>query len=474
MRRAPLLAVSLLGMSSCTSAAATAVRSVLPFGPRKPRPSSSAAPTLVSRAPLGATGAISVSKWRLENGLEVILAPDPGATSVAYTTWFRVGSRHEDAAAGETGLAHLFEHLMFTQTKRARQPGEFDRRMEEVGGNVNAMTSYDFTAYTDDMPPDALPLAITMEADRMVNLALTKKQVETERDVVAEERLSSVEDSVEGMLDEMMHLQAFKTHPYRYPVIGLMKDIKAVTPDKAVRFYRTYYAPNNAVVVAAGKLDETATLTAIAAAYGGLESSKLPAEQTAPERAPATVVRAEVTRPVPGDRFVLGLPAPALADGDRAAYELLAELLAGGPSSRLYRKLVVDKEIASSINGDVPPTRDPSIYGLWVQMTKGHAMAEAEEIIEAELARLVAQPVPAAELDKARAQLETGLWRGLTSSDGKAEHLGEFEVCAGDYRKLLERAPEYGRVTSDDLGRVARQYFAPGARSIVVAKPKPE
>src|SRR6185436_3008130 len=412
MRRAPLLAVSLLGIS-CASAARTGG---FPFNVIRKVKAAANPPALVNRAQLGS---VSVSKYRLGNGLEVILAPDPGATSVAYTTWYRVGSRHENAAAGETGLAHLFEHLMFTQTKSAKEPGDFDRRMEEVGGNVNAMTSYDFTAYTDDMPPDALPLAITMEADRMVNLALTKQQVETEREVVVEERLSSVEDSVEGLLDEMMHLQTFKTHPYRFPIIGLMKDIKAVTTDKALAFYRTYYAPNNAVVVVAGKLDEAATLDRIAKAYGGLGSSKPPVETAKPEKTPQAAVRGEVERPVPADRFVLGLPAPALAHADRAAYELLAEILAGGPSSRLYRRLVIEDEIASSVVGDVPTTRDPSIYALWVQMTKGHTAAEAEAVIEPELLRLGCAAVSAGELDKARAQLETAFWRGLTSSEGR-------------------------------------------------------
>jgi zinc protease len=469
MRRALLLAVSLVTMS-CNSAP-SAVRDVFPFKlMRRARPPAGP-PALVSQAQLGP---LTVTKHRLGNGLEIILAPDPAATSVAYTTWYRVGSRHEKAAAGETGLAHLFEHLMFTQTKGAREPGEFDRRMEEVGGNVNAMTSYDFTAYVDDMPPDALPLAIKLEADRMVNLALTKKQVETEREVVAEERLSSVEDSVDGLLDEMLHLQSFKTHPYRYPIIGLMKDIKAVTADKALDFYRTFYAPNNAVVVAAGKLEPTATLAAIAAAYGELEASRVPADTLAPERAPATPVRGEVVRPVPADRVVVGMPAPPLAHADRPAYELLVELLAGGPSSRLYRRLVVEDELASSVHGDAPATRDAPILGLWVQMTRGHTAAEAEAVIEPELARLGAEPVPAAELEKARAQLETALWRGLTSSEGKAEQLGEFELCAGDYRRLLGRASEYGRVTAADLTRVAAAYFSPQARAVIVAKPRPE
>ncbi len=425
-------------------------------------------PALISRAQLGS---LTVSHFKLENGLEVVLAPDPGATSVSYTTWFRVGSRHEDAAAGQTGLAHLFEHLMFTQTRGAREAGEFDRRMEEVGAHTNAMTYYDFTAYVNTMPPDALPLAIELEADRMVNLALRPKQVETEREVVAEERLSSVEDSVDGVLDEMMHMQAFTKHPYRFPVIGLMKDIRAVTPDKALRFYGAYYAPNNAIVVAAGKLDEAATLGNIVTHYGGLTPSKLPRERVVTERAPARTIRAEVKRPVPADRMVIGFPAPCLADGDRAPYEVLAELLTGGPSSRLHRRLVLDKEIASSVNGDVPPTQHPGLFAVWVQMTKGHAAAEAETIVEAEVARFVARSVTPAELEKAKAQLETAFWHPIAASEGKAEQLGLYAVSAGSHRRLLDRAQEYTRVSARDLRRVAATYWRPGARSIVVARP---
>jgi zinc protease len=153
MRRAPLLAVSLVGVS-CASAARSGG---FPYNVIRKVRSAASPPVLVSRAPLGS---MTVSKYRPGQRARGDPGAGSGATSVAYTTWFRVGSRHENAAAGETGLAHLFEHLMFTQTKAAKEPGDFDRRMEEVGGNVNAMTSYDFTAYTDDMPPDALPLAI--------------------------------------------------------------------------------------------------------------------------------------------------------------------------------------------------------------------------------------------------------------------------------------------------------------------------
>ncbi len=428
------------------------------------------APVEVARATFGRMTAV---KWRLGNGLEIVLAPDPQATTVSYQTWYRVGSRNENEVSGETGLAHLFEHLMFTQTK-AMPAGGFDREMEAAGATANAMTSYDFTAYVNDIPPAELAVAARLEADRMLNLDLRKNQVETERDVVVEERLSAVEDSVDGTLEEVLFKQAFKTHPYRWPVIGWMKDIKAVTRDKAVAFYRRFYAPGNAVVVLAGKFDAGAVLDLLARSYGPLPASEPPPPDDAkPERAPAAEVRATLARPLPADRLVVGFPAPSLADPDRAAYEVAAEILAGGPSSQLPRTLVVEKQWASSVRGDVAPTRDPGLYAIWVQMTKGHTAEEAERIIVDATAALVARPVAAPQLGMAAARLEMEFLRQLSSSHGRAEALGNFEVAGGGFARLYERAGEYARVTADDVRRVANKYFAGGARSVVIARPGP-
>jgi zinc protease len=425
--------------------------------------------TLLARAPLGP---LSVGKWQLPNGLTVVLAPDPMATSVSYMTWYRVGSRDEDEAAGETGLAHLFEHLMFTQTKN-HPVGEFDRAIEAAGGNSNAMTYYDFTAYMNDVPPSEVGVAAHLEADRMVNLDLRKRQVDNERDVVVEERLSSVEDSVDGVLDEIMYKQAFKTHPYRWPVIGWMKDIKAVTPEKAVAFYRRFYAPDNAVVVVAGRCDEAATLDLITKVYGGIPAQAGTARRECePERAPAAEVRSIVERPVPADRVAIGFPAPGLGDADRAAYEIAAEILAGGPSSRLQRELIVDKAIASSVHGDVAPTKDPGLYGLWIQMTKGHAAEAAEARVLAAVADLAARAVAERELAAAKARVETEFWRDLASSHGRSERLGEFEIATGDFRRAFARGEELAAVTASDVQRVVTKYLAGGARSVVIARSK--
>jgi zinc protease len=476
---APAIIVSLMALACATpkgTGGGARLAPVATTAPAKGGPlpaggarSTGGPPVELARAPLGP---LSVGKWRLPNGLTVVLAPDPTATSVSYMTWFRVGSRDENEPAGETGLAHLFEHLMFTQTKN-HPVGEFDRAIEAAGGNANAMTYYDFTAYMNDVPPAELAVAARLEADRMQNLDLRKRQVDTERDVVVEERLSSVEDSVDGALDELMYKQAFKAHPYRWPVIGWMKDIKAVTPEKAVAFYRRFYAPDNAVVVVAGRFDEQAALATIAEAYGAIPPSSGDARAAvAPERAPAAEVRSVIERPVPADRVAIGFPAPALGDDDRAAYEILAELLAGGPSSRLQRELVVDKALASSVHGDVAPTKDPGLYALWIQMTKGHAAEEAEGRVLAAVADLAARPVVAAELAAAKARVETAFWRDLSSSHGRSERMGEFEIATGDFRRAFARAEELARVTPADVQRVAAAYLSRGARSVVIARSK--
>jgi zinc protease len=175
---------------------------------------------------------------------------------------------------------------------------------------------------------------------------------------------------------------------------------------------------------------------------------------------------------VPADRLAIGFPAPSLGDADRAAYEILAELLAGGPSSRLQRELVVDKAMASSVHGDVAPTKDPGLYALWIQMTKGHTAEEAEARVLATIADVAARPVAAAELAAAQARVETEFWRDLSSSHGRSERLGEFEIATGDFRRAFARAGELAAVTPADVQRVAAAYLSRGARSVVIARSK--
>jgi zinc protease len=256
----------------------------------------------------------------------------------------------------------------------------------------------------------------------MVNLALTPKQVETERDVVAEERLSAVEDSVEGLLDEMMHLQAFKTHPYRFPVIGLMKDIKAVTPEKAERFYRTYYAPNNAVIVVAGKLEEKAHARRHPQGLRQARESHLPAESASPSARPSSPCAARWCGRCPPIASWWGSPRPALAEADRPAYELLAELLVGGPSVAPLpapgggegARLLRDGRGAAH-------ARSGALRHLGAD-DQGPHHRRGEALIEPELSRIGAEPIPAAELDKGARAARGGALGGphLERGQGRA------------------------------------------------------
>ena len=189
-------------------------------------------------------------RWRLDNGLTVLVLVDASAPVASYHTWFNVGSRHEKP--GKTGLAHLFEHLMFNETENLKA-GTFDRKLEENGAETNAATWVDWTYYYESLPADRVKLAVKLEAERMARLVLREPQVASEKEVVANERRYRVDDDVEGAANELLYKTAFAEHPYGWPTIGWMEDIQGFTPEDCVAFYRTYYAPNNATVVVVGR-----------------------------------------------------------------------------------------------------------------------------------------------------------------------------------------------------------------------------
>lgn len=433
---------------------------------------SSQTQTAPERVDETSAGALRFSKWRLGNGLEIILAPDENARAVAYTTWFRVGSRNENEPQGETGLAHLFEHLMFTQTESAQADGDFDRQMEAAGGSSNAMTDVDFTAYVNVVPPGELALAARLEADRMQNLALKPEQIETERGVVMEERLSAVEDSVDGTLDEILSQAAYKTHPYRWPVIGYMDHIKNVPQTAITRFYRTHYSPNNAVVIVTGKFNAESALRTIADRYGHLTATHTPIPSPVTEQAPVAAARKTIEWPVPADRLAIAVGAPSLAHPDRAAFEVMDAILSVGPGSRLHRALVVDSEVASSADCQANPTRENGLYIFWVQMREGHKASEAEAQINSIIGDLANNPVSDAELARAKNRLAMDFWLSLANSEGRAEQLGIFEIATGSYRNMLHRDAQIQKVSAADVQRVARLYLLQRPQVVAVATPK--
>jgi zinc protease len=408
--------------------------------------------------------ALQIQRFRMANGLTLLICEDHSAPVVAYHTWYRVGSRHEQE--GKTGLAHLFEHLMFNEIE-GRKAGEFDRKLEEAGAESNASTWLDWTQYNIAIPKDQLGLVIGLEAERMSKLVLRDPQVTTEKGVVANERRYRVDDDVEGAVSELLWATAFTRHSYRWPTIGWMQDIEGFTTEDCDSFYRTYYAPNNAIIVVVGDVSAPFVLGKIAKAYGNLPSSALPVEDVVPEPPQTEERDVEVTKPTSTQKLAVGYHSPAMGDFDHPALSLLAEVLFGGRASRLHQKLVRELEIATEVRIFVGPFRDPGLVEIYASARGEHTAEELLAAIDEELTRAQREPIAEEEIERARARLELGLLAGLETVDGKASTIGFYETVLGRPAAAFERMEVTARLTASDLLRVARRYLRKEARSIV-------
>ncbi len=407
-----------------------------------------------------------------DSGLRVLVLADDAAPIVSYQTWFRVGS--SDETPGSTGIAHLFEHLMFNQTRNLAF-GEFDRRIERTGGDTNAATWVDWTYYRNNIPARDLELVIELEAERMGNLTLDEEQIESEREVVINERLQRVEDDVDGFLGEELFRLAFAEHPYHWPTIGWMEDIKRLSAEELRAFYAAHYAPNNATIVVVGDVDETALLGSIERHYGHMPASRIARREQREEPIQQAERRARFVKPVVADRVLVGYKAPSQDHPDWAILDFaITLLLAGGPSSRLHRRLMIDTTIASSAHAALMPFRAPGLLEFSVSLQRGHTAAEAIDEIERGIDSLQRGEIEARELARVKNCAETDFWSALSTVGGRAEALGHYETTLGDFRRLFDVADQLANVTKDEIVRVAREYLVPTRRTIVVAEPAPE
>jgi zinc protease len=418
-----------------------------------------------------ALGHQTIRRFVWPNGLRLILLADHSAPIFSYQTWFRVGSSNEQP--GRTGMAHFFEHLMFNETD-TMGPGQLDRLIEAAGGDNNAATWTDWTYYRTSLPARDLELAVRIESERMQRLVLEDKQIEAEREVVMNERLERVEDDVDGFLDERLYELAFTVHPYRWPTIGWMDDIRNLAKPDIHAFYRTFYKPSSATIVLVGDVDEQAALALIDRHYGDIPAAALPADAHPAEPAQEAERRHRFAKPVHADRLLVGYKAPAQSHPDWAVLEFIGALLAGGPSSRLYRRLVVDTEMATSVDCATMPFRDPSMFRVAVHMTRDHRAEAALAELDAMLADLGRTAVPERELVKVKNCVETDFWSALEDCDGRAEALGHYETTLGDFRELFAMADHLARIDAADIRRVAATYLDPRHRTVVIAEPDPD
>ena len=430
------------------------------------RASDGARLSLVAERPFGPQ--LTLRTWKLGNGLRIHVLPDPSAPVVAFQTWFRVGSR--DETVGKTGLAHFFEHLMFKGTPTHPQ-GALDRLLEGVGAETNAATWTDWTHYYETLPAAQLPLALTLEADRMQNLALDADQIESEREVVISERRDRVEDDVEGKTSEVLFARAFRDHPYGWPTIGWMADIEAYSVEDCLGFYRRFYAPNNATLVIVGDVDEAVLLALLQETYGSMGRARIRRPKR-PVEAPQARARRKVIRlATHTEKVSIGLRCPALGHPDWVPLAVLNDVLFGGRSSRMIRRMVLDEELATDCGAALTPFADPGLLEIGADLREGLTAEVAEKAIWEELDRVRRDGVSDRELLKSQSRLELGVLTSLETAGGKAEQIGFDDAVLGDPEATFGRLDRYRSVTVADLGRVATEYLRRQSSTTVLVRP---
>ncbi len=413
---------------------------------------------------------LDVEKYTLKNGLNVLLYEDHSVPLVSYHTWFRVGSKNEKP--GLTGMAHLFEHMMFKGT--AKYPAEkFDQILQSNGAVNNAFTSNDYTGYYIDAPSDKLEVLMDLESDRMTHLEVTEANLKSEREVVKEERRMRTENSVQGTLFELIFGAVFKVHPYRWPVVGYMEDLNRMKVSDCIAFYKKFYAPNNATLVIAGDINISKVKQLVEKYYGAIPPS-MNLEKSEYQSEPfqrgerSQQISKEVQTPTIGVAFKTS---KAGAD-DSYALDLLSNILGSGESSRLHRRLVYKEQNALSIQAFNYTLQDDGIFGIITSLRSGVKEEPVLQGIFGEIWRLKKALISDEELQKAKNSVMTDYVDSLKTIHGKANIIAMNETLFGDYQMFFKDLDRYNAVTKEKIQAVAEQYLKPEQRSIIRIYPK--
>lgn len=410
-----------------------------------------------------------VVKYKLKNGLTVLLHEDHSVPTLSYHTWFRVGSR--DEKPGTTGIAHLFEHMMFKGAKR--YTGEqFDRLLQANGATNNAFTSHDYTGYYENLPSHQLELVMDIESDRMVNLRVNKEVLQTEREVVKEERRMRVDNSIIGKLQEAVYSTVFKVHPYRWPVIGWMKDINRISVENCREFYEKFYSPNNAVLVIAGDIDIDQTRQLVDRYYGPLIPSKIEDKKFTKEPEQRGYRHQRISKNVQSDTFALVYKGVAAGEKEAYALDLLSNIIGEGSSSRLHKKLVYKQRLATSVSSYNFTPSDRGVFEVIVSMQPGASYEEARKSTLGVIFQVRNKLVSESELQKAKNQIMKSLVDSLKTVHGKAHSLALNEIIFGDYERLFTDLDRYSQVTPKMIKEVAEKYLVVEKANFILVGPK--
>jgi zinc protease len=405
----------------------------------------------------------NITVRQLDNGLKILLYEDHDIPNIAYYTFFRVGSRNE--RPGLTGVSHFIEHMMFNGSA-AFGPGEFDRIMEFNGGANNAYTSDDMTAYTDWFPRSALEKMMQMEADRMRGLLFDPVVLESERGVIASERRLGVENDNDSLLDETVRATAIMAHPYHWGVIGWMSDILSWKRDEINAYFRTYYAPNNAVLIVAGDFETAALMELIKKYYAGIPSSTPPPAVATVEPPQIGTRRVLLRKAAQIPSFQAVYHVPAVSHADFPALSLLETILLRGESSRLYRRLVSEAQLAISVSGGISQTIDPFLFYIQAKPRPGADLESLEKAMEEELGKIASSGITALEMEKAINAARTQFYAPLQTIAGKANMLGQAELILGGYEQLFTLVERFAAVTPAQVQEACRKYLNPDNKTV--------
>lgn len=427
---------------------------------------------LAVTAGLGATIALPAqakvfdpTTFTLDNGMQVVVVENHRAPVVSHMVWYKVGAA--DEPAGKTGIAHVLEHLMFKGTDELA-PGEFSKIVAREGGRDNAFTSSDYTGYFQNVAKDKLGLVMKMEADRMTDLQLDEQNVLTERAVVLEERSSRTDNNPSALLWEQMDAALYLNHPYGNPIIGWESEVSALTQQDALDFYQRWYAPNNAILVVAGDVTPEAVRKLAETHYGDI-----PREPNTPQRVRLAEPKHVAARRVEVRDARVHQPswsrvylAPSYSSGETQhayALQVLAEMLGGSSTSRLYRALVMDHKLASSAGAWYDPSAlDLTTFGVSATPRQGIDMAELEQAMEAELTKVAENGLTADEIDRAKTRLKAGAVFARDSLHTGARVLGEA-LTTGSTVEDVEAWP-------DRIAAVTPEQVAAAARAVLDAR----
>jgi zinc protease len=410
---------------------------------------------------------IKFEKYTLPNGLEVILHEDHSTPIITVNTWYHVGSG--DEKAGRTGFAHLFEHIMFMGSEHV-PVGMFDKQLEAAGADNNGSTTEDRTNYYENLPSNALPLALWLDADRMGFLLPTMDQakLDLQREVVKNERRERVDNVPYGKGDEMILAALYpKGHPYSWSVIGSMTDLSAASLDDVKNFFRTYYAPNNATLTIAGDFKSAEAKALVQKYFGGIPRG--PALPPRPSVTP--VVLAKDTFMVMEDRVQLprafyDWPTVRIFDKDDAPLDILASVLARGKNSRLYKRLVFDMQVAQQVFASQQQSKLAGRFEIDITPKPGQSLAAIDKVLQEELNKIMSEPITERELQRAQNSYRSSFLNSLSSVYGKSEVLNTYNYFAGTPDYVQQDAARYANVTRADVQRVAKKYL--GAHKVVL------